>query len=142
MNATTRRHGSFIAVAVFAPPFAFAQIPAANSAGDYKKHMDDIQEAKDDLAYAIDDKKTAQVVDAATRLATLLQSDISYWNTKKNAPATELARDTHKLAAQAAQQAQHGDLPAVQTSVVQLQIKCRTCHDSHPENLVEHRFRK
>jgi len=52
MNATTRRHGSFIAVAVFAPPFAFAQIPAANSAGDYKKHMDDIQEAKDDLAYA------------------------------------------------------------------------------------------
>lgn len=105
----------------------------ASSPSDYKKHMDDVQDSKDDLTDAVDNKNSEQTIATSKKLADLLHTDIEYWKGQKNDQAAELASSSSDLAAQIRVQAKRNDFTAAHNTILQLQSKCRACHDSHPE---------
>lgn len=91
----------------------------SSSSDEYKKHMDDIQEAKDDLTDSIDSKNSKETIDKSKKLADLLHSDISYWKVRKVDQAAKLATASYDLAVQIDQQAQRNDFAAAHDTILQ-----------------------
>ena len=132
MIVTIPRLGYAVAVIFLGLATVSAQT-AVSSPNDYKKHMDDVQESKDDLTDAVDNKNSEQAIATSRKLAELLHADIDYWKTKKVDQAVELANSSYDLVVQIGAHAKRNDFVAARNSILQLQNKCRACHDAHPE---------
>lgn len=124
------RHAIAVIFLVFSTLWAQT---SASSPNDYKKHMDDVQESKDDLTDAVDNKNSEQAIAISKKLADLLHTDIDYWKTRKIDHAVELANSSYDLAVQIGTHAKAHDFVAAHNSLLQLQNRCRACHDAHPE---------